>query len=375
MGKSKKRRNQEAAEENQRLAQIEAQGYKEQYLSEPITNPYLNQTNYMAGLDNVYSGMDNVYSGLENQFAGMKNVYSGMGNVYSGLENTMEDLTVNQQQAQFEAQQFQQSQSNIMSGLRGAAGGSGIAALAQSLSQQGQIAAQRSSASIGQQESRNQALAAQQAGQLQMAEAGQAAQLQAQEAGYAGQLQQMRAAEASRLQTQEAGYAGQLAMSEAGYAGQLDFAEAQMSQNLQSQEIAGMIRQEDLERQRIENMLGMTLSQEAGYGQAAQAWSSQRGQGWNFISSIMGGAMQNAEGIAAAAAASDKKLKKNIKLIGYSPSGLKIYLFEYINKVFGKGTFQGVMSNEVPQEAVIKHEDGYDLVDYSKIDVEFKKVI
>jgi len=71
---------------------------------------------------------------------------------------------------------------------------------------------------------------------------------------------------------------------------------------------------------------------------------------------------------------SDRKLKKNIKLIGYSPSGLKIYVFEYINKAFGKGIFQGVMSDEIPQIAVIKHSDGYDKVDYSKIDVDFKQI-
>jgi hypothetical protein len=86
------------------------------------------------------------------------------------MENTMEDLTVNQKQAQFESQQFQQSQANIMANMRGAAGGSGIAALAQSLSQQGQLNAQRSSASIGQQESSNQRLAAQQAANIQSQE-------------------------------------------------------------------------------------------------------------------------------------------------------------------------------------------------------------
>jgi hypothetical protein len=71
-------------------------------------------------------------------------------------------------------------------------------------------------------------------------------------------------------------------------------------------------------------------------------------------------------------AASDRKLKKNIKLIGYSPSGLKIYAFEYIDKAFGNGLFQGVMSDEIPQSAVTKHQDGYDRVDYSQLDVEFK---
>ena len=69
---------------------------------------------------------------------------------------------------------------------------------------------------------------------------------------------------------------------------------------------------------------------------------------------------------------SDRRLKKNIKLIGSSPSGLKIYAFEYINNKFGKGIYQGVMSDEIPEYAVIKHQDGYDRVDYSKLDVEFK---
>ena len=71
---------------------------------------------------------------------------------------------------------------------------------------------------------------------------------------------------------------------------------------------------------------------------------------------------------------SDIRLKKNIKLIGRSNSGLKIYSFEYIDKKHGSHTYQGVMSNEVPKEAVIKDNNGYDLVDYSKLDVEFKRI-
>ena len=72
---------------------------------------------------------------------------------------------------------------------------------------------------------------------------------------------------------------------------------------------------------------------------------------------------------------SDRKLKKNIRLLGKSPSGLNIYTFEYKNKKFGKGIWQGVMSDEIPQQAVIKHKDGYDRVDYYKLDVEFKQII
>ena len=75
-----------------------------------------------------------------------------------------------------------------------------------------------------------------------------------------------------------------------------------------------------------------------------------------------------------ASIASDRRLKKNIKLIGKSPNGLNIYAFEYINKLFGKGRFQGVMSDEIPNEAIIKFKDGYDRVDYSKLDVEFKNI-
>ena len=71
---------------------------------------------------------------------------------------------------------------------------------------------------------------------------------------------------------------------------------------------------------------------------------------------------------------SDRRLKKNIIKIGESGSGLNIYNFEYLNPKFGKGTYQGVMSDEVPVESVLKGEDGYDRVDYSKLDVEFKKI-
>jgi len=72
---------------------------------------------------------------------------------------------------------------------------------------------------------------------------------------------------------------------------------------------------------------------------------------------------------------SDRRLKEDIKLIGISPNGLNIYTFKYIDESFGKGTWQGVMSDEIPEIAVIKDDDGYDSVDYSKLDVEFKKVL
>jgi len=71
---------------------------------------------------------------------------------------------------------------------------------------------------------------------------------------------------------------------------------------------------------------------------------------------------------------SDSRLKKNIKLVGKSPSGINIYEFEYKNKArFGGGTYRGVLAQEVPKSAVIM-EGGYRYVNYNKLDVNFIEV-
>jgi hypothetical protein len=67
---------------------------------------------------------------------------------------------------------------------------------------------------------------------------------------------------------------------------------------------------------------------------------------------------------------SDRRLKEDINLIGQSPNGINIYSFKY------KGDdkiYQGVMADEVP-EASIVGDYGYLMVDYSKVDVEFKQL-
>lgn len=99
--------------------------------------------------------------------------YEGLdtSNIYANMENTMEDLTVNQQAANFQAQQEQQGLSNVMGQMQGAAGGSGIAALAQSLAGQQSQNLQRASADLGRQERQNQVAERQQAGNLQLYEA------------------------------------------------------------------------------------------------------------------------------------------------------------------------------------------------------------
>jgi hypothetical protein len=67
---------------------------------------------------------------------------------------------------------------------------------------------------------------------------------------------------------------------------------------------------------------------------------------------------------------SDIRLKENIKLVGKSPSNVDIYEFKYKGQ---EGVYQGVMAQEVPWASIVG-EDGYLLVDYSKVDVEFKKL-
>ena len=92
-------------------------------------------------------------------------------NVYANMENTMEDLTVNQDQAKFQTEQSQQGLSNIMGSMQGAAGGSGNAALAQSLAGQQQNQVRQASMDIGRQEQSNQMAERSQAGNLQLYEA------------------------------------------------------------------------------------------------------------------------------------------------------------------------------------------------------------
>jgi hypothetical protein len=67
---------------------------------------------------------------------------------------------------------------------------------------------------------------------------------------------------------------------------------------------------------------------------------------------------------------SDIRLKTNIELIGKSPSNINIYEFSYIGSPI---KYVGVMAHEVPWAAE-KHESGYLMVDYDKVDVEFRRL-
>tara|TARA_R110002012_G_scaffold99517_5_gene237549 strand:+ start:2191 stop:3126 length:936 start_codon:yes stop_codon:yes gene_type:complete len=263
------------------------------------------------------------------------NPYANMQNQFAGMENTYEDLTVNQQQAQFQAQQGQQQRANIMQQMQGAAGGSGIAALAQTLANQGQLQTQQISASIGQQEAMNQKLRAQGAAQIQQQERAGAAAVDLQQRQGEAMVQQAESGRISTLLGMEYGA--------------LTGAEAAVQQGFANQQSA----------------IGMDAQMFAANQQMkGQIIGSAIGAAGSVVSSMMKPPMPPG---------SDRRLKKNINKIGESHSGLNIYSFEYKNPKHGEGLFQGVMSDEIPQEAVGKR-DGYDTVDYSMLDVEFKQI-
>tara|TARA_B100000902_G_scaffold24462_1_gene29447 strand:- start:16047 stop:16835 length:789 start_codon:yes stop_codon:yes gene_type:complete len=203
---------------------------KERKRNEELSRTSTAEMNRLKG---IYNNLD-----TSNPFLNMTNNMSSLSNQYAGLENTMEDLTVNQKQAQFQADQFQRSQANILGSLREASGGSGVAALAQSLSQQGEIAAQKSSASIGMQETRNKMASAQQANQLQM----------------------MEAQGADRIQ----------------------MAQAQEATRLEGMERQGEVMSRNWKRDAIATQLGMSQQETAAYNNAAGQANQQM---WNSIGS------------------------------------------------------------------------------------------
>jgi len=216
-------------------------------------------------------------------------------------ENVMEELEVDTQAQDYAREQFQQQQANIMAGMRGVAGGSGIAGLAQALSNQAKQQARETQVSISEQLRANRAMERQ---------------------------------EAARLKSQE-----------------------------RAVTLANMQGANQFEIDKMTTLIGVAGEQVKGARQAIADRLAYKGQVAGAVGNVVG----------AMIGLSDRKLKKNINLIGKSPSGLNIYSFEYINTKYGQGLFQGVMSDEIPQEAVIFNGE-HDMVDYSKIDVDFKQI-
>jgi len=258
---------------------------------------------------------------IPNPYANFRDLSDIAKDLSGNMTNPYANLGVATQAAKMQAEEADISLANTLDTLRatGASAG-GATALAQAALQ----SKKGVSASIEQQEAQNEKLKAQGAADLQNAK------LEEQK-----RIQNAKFQEGQRMQT-------------AGAEGiKFQYGEQE------SRDIAKLNRLSGQQVQAQTNQAG---------AQAAQAGAISAGIG--TIGNIAG----------AAIGASDKKLKKNINKINVSPSGINIYSFEYIDNKFGNGVWQGVLSDEVPDIAVIKHKDGYDMVNYSLIDVEFKQL-
>jgi len=70
----------------------------------------------------------------------------------------------------------------------------------------------------------------------------------------------------------------------------------------------------------------------------------------------------------------DRRLITNISTVGTSESGINIYRYEFVDCGYGCGLFEGVIADEVSASTVSVNEDGYSMVNYAMIDVEFKQI-
>ena len=104
-------------------------------------------------------------------------------NPYANMENPFEDLRVATGAAEFQAEQGAQQRADILASLRGAAGTTGIAGLAQSLANQGQLQARQISADLQKQEVANELMAAKGASMVDMQQRAGEAMVQQAESG------------------------------------------------------------------------------------------------------------------------------------------------------------------------------------------------
>ena len=120
------------------------------------------------------------------------------------------------------------------------------------------------------------------------------------------------------------------------------------------------------------------------YGQmATDLDKSKREAAFNKVSAEQNRRSQESSGLlsavgslaGAAIGKSDFRLKDNITLVGKSPEGLNIYTFEYKGE---EGLYEGVMAQELLgtkfNDSVLTMENGMYAVNYSNLDVQFKKI-
>jgi hypothetical protein len=264
---------------------------------------------------------------IPNPYANMRDLSGIAKDLSSMISNPYANLGVATQAAKMQAEEENMSLANTLDTLRatGASAG-GATALAQAALQ----SKKGVSASIEQQESTNEKLKAQGAAEQQAAKVAEAQRIQQAKYGEGIRMQQAQA-EGIKFQYGE---------------------------------------QESRDISKLNRLSGQEMQAKQSAAQAKSAENAAIASGFSSVGSIVGGYSSGG----GSAVGSDRRLKDNIKLIGISPKGLNIYSFEYKDKKFGEGTWQGVMSDEIPSDFILRHEDGFDRVDYSFIDVEFKQI-
>ena len=277
-------------EEQQGIAQAQVDETRAGYEAFQFTNPFADAQNPFADIQtqfgNIYGGAQNVYAGAQNQFAGMENLYEGM-------ENRFEDMTVDMRAADFQAQQGQQQRANIMQGLRGAAGTSGVAGLAQSLANQGAMQSQQIAAGISQQERQNQMLAAQEGARIDQLQRGTGMQLQQMEARGAMQTQQMQMAGASEQQKMI--LAGQTQAQQLGVSQINQQAQGQWAADMAVMEGAAGLQAAEFGQQAT--LLGMDYGMLAGANQGLSQAMANQMSGMGMQANMYGSQAQSGSGL------------------------------------------------------------------------------
>jgi len=115
----------------------------------------------------------------------------------------------------------------------------------------------------------------------------------------------------------------------------------------------------------VEKLLGLTGvgfnagNQITGAGNTSKSQSTGSGSSWEMPGI--------AKAVGSFIAASDRRLKTDIKKVGQLDNGLNVYTYKYLN---GKTTYVGVMADEVKDimpEALGPTMDGFMTVDYGKV--------
>jgi len=112
------------------------------------------------------------------------------------------------------------------------------------------------------------------------------------------------------------------------------------------------------------NWMNTNLEYKSYMAQAAQAKAAAKASKWGGIMGGIGGLI---------GFFSDDRLKEDVTLVGRRGDGLGIYRFRFHES---DKFYEGVMASEVAviyPEAVREHE-GYQVVDYAGLDLEFKRV-